>query len=189
MNSNKTLAFATLGLLAGCAGSSSLSGPDAPDQPALDPATPSSQLVSMSEFADNLKLLEQLRIVDIGDLVHNYPEGAMNCYGPCPGFEGEIAAEDARQASRLAELVEIATDAATQLTIEDGSFNLEVIDQNLAALDGLDIVQVFGLIEEVPQNNPYCYNLPCPSDIAEADAINRQRASALAKIIEESTDL
>jgi hypothetical protein len=189
MNSNKTLAFATLGLLAGCSGSASLSGPDTPAQPTLDPSNPSSQLVSQSEFADNLKLLEQLRIVDVGDLVHNYPEGAMNCYGPCPGFEGEIAAENTRQAERLAELVEIATDAATQVTIEDGSFNVEVIDQNLAALDGLDIVQVFGLIEEVPQNNPYCYNLPCPSDIAEADAINRQRASVLAKIVEESTDL
>jgi hypothetical protein len=140
-------------------------------------------------MVDDLKRLEQLRIVDIGDLVHNYPEGAMNCYGPCPGFEDEIAAEDARQAARLAELVEIATDAATQLTIEDGSFNLEVIDQNLAALDGLDIVQVFGLIEEVPQNNPYCYNLPCPSDIEAADEINRQRAAALANIVEESTDL
>jgi hypothetical protein len=50
-------------------------------------------------------------------------------------------------------------------------------------------VEVFGLVEEVPQNNPYCYNLPCPDDIAAAEAINCQRATALAAIAQEAEDL
>jgi hypothetical protein len=189
MNSKKTLAFATLGLLAGCTGSADLTGQSSPAQPELDPGTAQSRFLPGSNVASDLLRLEQLRIVDVGNLVLDYPEGAMNCYGPCPGFEDEIAAEDARQAARLAELVVIATDFATRLTIEDESCSVEVVDENLAALDGLDIVQVFGLIEEVPQNNPYCYNLPCPADIARADEINRQRATALANIVAESTDL
>ena len=138
--------------------------------------------------AHELELLEQLNIVHVGELVRNYPEGAMNCYGPCPEFEHEIAEEDARQALRLQELVNIAAEAAS-VTLNSEVCSVEVIDENLAALDGLDIVEVFGLVEEVPQNNPYCYNLPCAEDIERAEEINCQRATALATIIAEAEEL
>jgi len=189
MNTKKTMAFATLGLLAGCAGSGDIPTTDNPANPELTSSVLPGKFIPANAVRSDLQKLAQLRIVDVGDLVLNYPEGALNCYGPCPGFEDEIAAEDARQAARLSELVEIATEIGTTVTIEDDSCSIEVIDENLAALDGLDIVQVFGLIEEVPQNNPYCYNLPCPSDIEAAAEITCQRAAALAQIVAESTEL
>ena len=61
---------------------------------------------------------------------------------------------------------------------------------HFAASSGrLDIVEVFGMVEEVPQNNPYCYNLPCAEDIERAEEINCQRATALAHIVEEASEL
>jgi len=188
MNSKKTVAVATLGLLAGCGGTGTLDSADTGSQPDQGSDGAPSELVDIPDVADELERLAQLNIVHVGALVHEYPEGAMNCYGPCPGFEDEIAEEDARQALRLQELVDIMADAAS-VTLESGSCSLEVIDENLAALDGLDIVEVFGLVEEVPQNNPYCYNLPCPEDIEAAEEINCQRATALASIVVEATEL
>jgi len=188
MNSKKTVALATLGLLTGCGASVDLTSPASFTSPQPGGETPASQQFGETDPAANLEVLEQLRIVDFGELIREYPEGAMNCYGPCPEFSDEIAEEDARQAARLAELVEIASNAAS-VDLNVYQCSVEVIDDNLAALDSLDIVPVFGLIEEVPQNNPYCYNLPCSEDIAAAEEINCQRATALAKIVEESTEL
>ncbi|HCP46621.1 MAG TPA: hypothetical protein DIU15_11285 [Deltaproteobacteria bacterium] len=188
MNSKKTVAVATLGLLAGCGGTGTLEHSSSASQPdQLDDSAPN-QVAEAPDVAQELEILAQLNIVHVGALVRDYPEGAMNCYGPCPGFEDEIAEEDARQALRLQELVDIATEASS-VTIDSYSCSLEVIDDNLAALDGLDIVEVFGLVEEVPQNNPYCYNLPCPEDIEAAEEINCQRATALATIVAEATEL
>jgi len=192
MNSKKTVAFATLGLLAGCGGTGAL-GPSSPaSQPQQGNEETPSQFetpdVASPDVGDELQRLVELNIVHVGQLVRDYPEGAMNCYGPCPGFEDEIAEADARQAARLQQLVDIATEVSS-VTLNSYSCSVEVIDENLAALDGLDIVEVFGLVEEVPQNNPYCYNTPCPDDIEVADEINCQRATALATIVAEATEL
>jgi len=188
MNSKKTVALATLGLLTGCGASADLTGPGASDNLLAGPDSPASQLVELDNMRSDLHRLAQLDIVSVGRLVEDYPEGAMNCYGPCPGFEDEIAEADARQAARLAELVDIAREAAS-VTLDLEQCTVAVVDENLAALDGLDIVEVFGLVEEVPQNNPYCYNLPCPADVAAAEEINCQRATALAAIVEEASSL
>ncbi len=188
MSTTKTLAFATLGLLAGCGGPSDGNLSNTPAEPGGQTDDASSQQVNEAELLADLQRLSELRIVEVGQLVHNYPEGAMNCYGPCPGFEEEIAEEDFRQAARLSELVEIVNSAVTS-TVELEACTVEVIDANLEALDSLDIVEVFGLVEEVPQNNPYCYNTPCPSDIEAANEVNRQRATALAAIVEEAREL
>ena len=188
MNNKKTLAFATLGLLTGCGSSADMGSLEGPEHLANIPESPASSPVDLSAFKGDLERLAQLNIVQVGDLVLDYPEGAMNCYGPCPGFSDEIAEEDARQAARLHELLEIATEAAT-LSLQVEECSVEVIDENLAALDGLDIVEVFGMVEEVPQNNPYCYNLPCAEDIERAEEINCQRATALAHIAQEASEL
>jgi hypothetical protein len=188
MNNKKTLTFATLGLLTGCGSSADLGGTEGPDHLGNGPETPASAPFDLGAVKGDLERLAQLSIVDVGALVLDYPEGAMNCYGPCPGFGDEIAEVDALQAARLHELVEIATEAAT-LSLQVEECSVEVIDENLAALDGLDIVEVFGMVEEVPQNNPYCYNLPCEEDIARAEEINCQRATALAHIAEEASQL
>ena len=189
MKTTKTAALATLGLLAGCGGTAELSGTLAtPNTTLPEGEAPPSLVVDEEALQADLELLASLSIVEVGRLVRDYPEGAMNCYGPCPGFEDEIAAEDARQAARLEQLVGIASSAAS-VTLEDSSCSVEVIDENLAALDGLDIIEVFGLVEEVPQNNPYCYNTPCPEDVEAAEEINCQRATALATIVAESAEL
>jgi|GEM_PF-6075995 len=188
MNTKQTIAFATLGLLTGCGASGDLAGVDGPANINNIPQSPASLAVDKEALRSNLELLAELQIVEVGALVLDYPEGAMNCYGPCPEFVDEIAEVDASQAARLAELVDIASEAAT-LSLQVEECSVEVIDDNLAALDGLDIVEVFGMVEEVPQNNPYCYNLPCAEDIERAEEINCQRATALAHIVEEASEL
>ena len=129
-----------------------------------------------------------MEIVDVAELVHEYPEGAMNCYGPCPGYEEDIEAENQRQAARLLELVAVAEDA---VSVDANVYGCDVedIDENLDALADLNIVEVFGLVEAVPENNPNCYNTPCPEDVAEAEQVTCQRASALAHIVAETTEL
>jgi len=188
MTSRKTVAFATLGLLTGCGAAADLSVPGSAALPELTPTAPAGELVDKYDVASDLARLAELNIIDMGRLVEDYPYGAMNCYGPCPGFEDEIAEADLRQAARLHELVQIADRVAT-VNLDVAECNVEVIDDNLAALDSLDIVEVFGLVEEVPVSSPYCYNLPCSGDILAAEEINCQRATALANIVEETTEL
>jgi hypothetical protein len=188
MNSKKTVAFATLGLLTGCGAAVDLTVPGSATSPELAADVPAGEVVDKYDAASDLERLAELNIIDMGRLVRDYPYGAMNCYGPCPGFEDEIAEADLRQAARLHELVEIADRAAT-VTLDVAECSVEVIDQNLAALDSLDIVEVFGLVEEIPVSSPYCYNLPCSGDILAAEEINCQRATALANIVEETTEL
>jgi hypothetical protein len=182
----KTILMTAAGALAGCAGPAdvSISAPGGPDE--IEEAVDRGG--SAKQAMDDLQMLRSLEIAEVGELLHQYPEGAFNCYGACPEFEDEIAAEDSRQAQRLSLLADIAFQKVT-IEADEAFCGAEVIDDNLAALADLQIVEVFGLVEEVPQNNPYCYNLPCPDDIAAAEAINCQRATALAAIAQEAEDL
>jgi hypothetical protein len=88
---------------------------------------------------------------------------------------------------RLENLAVAASAAATKTPAD--ACDEAAIDDNLAALQALRIVDVKGLLEAQPENNPQCYNLPCPSDVEAAKATTCERAGRLANIVKASTGL
>jgi len=168
---------ATSGLIglaigAGCGGSS-------PGTTATEPA--SVEYVEQS-IQQSLDRLEALSIVHVGRLVLDLPAEATSCYGlPCPGSEPAYNAERARQAPRLERLAKLAEAAAGDpyLAQHDKSEAGAALD----ALTALQVIQVTGLIETKPANNPSCYNLPCGSDIAAADRENAARVTQVFGIV------
>ena len=138
---------------------------------------------------ENLARLDALQIVTVGVLVNHAAEGANSCYGECPDYDpGAAAAEQEVQAARLQELVTVAEAAAT-VQAEAAACTDEAIAANLADLKALDIVRFGALIEAVPENNPSCYSLACEADIAAAEAITCQRATALAQLTTDASHL
>jgi hypothetical protein len=130
---------------------------------------------------ENLTRLRSLTVFTVGELIVNLPTEATNCYGPCPGSEPAIEKAKDDAAARLDKLVDVAESAAKAPVAEACAD--ATIDQNIAALKALQIVDVQGLIKEEPKNNPNCYNLPCESDIAAAKASTCERAGKLASIV------
>ncbi|MFZ5478622.1 MAG: hypothetical protein ACOZNI_17760 [Myxococcota bacterium] len=148
---------------------------------AVDPAE------AVAAIDENLARLEALEIVEVGALVNEEAEQAWSCYGECPGYsEEKVAAEEERQAVRLAVLADVAEGAAEGETVADDAADVEA---NLARLRALEIVEIGELIDAEPQNNPDCYNLPCPEDEQAAAALDAARASALARIADAAEGL
>jgi hypothetical protein len=117
----------------------------------------------------------------VGDLIVDMPEEATNCYGPCPGSEGAIAKAKEEAALRLDKLADVA-ESAIKSPVADACADT-TIDQNIAALKALQIVEVQGLVKEEPKASGNCYNLPCPEDIEAAKAVTCERAGKLASIV------
>ena len=165
------------GALAGCAGTV--------DGPATNPtdngAQPDPTSNAQSPVDENLTRLRSLTVFTVGELIVNLPAEAGNCYGPCPGSEAAIEKAKADAALRLDKLVDIA-ESAVKTPVTDACADA-TIDQNIAALKALQIVDVQGLIKEAPKSSPNCYNLPCPADIEAAKAITCERAGKLASIV------
>jgi len=165
-----------LGLSAGCegAGMGGLPPGDPPGMPPPAQPTPAELIVDVRANVDRLRALQ---IVDVYSAVFDTPE-ASNCYGgpPCAGSESDpaVAAELARQAPRLARLTDIAAGLAASTEVPAADPAGAAAD--LAALDGLRIVELGNLLTVAPASNPICYNTPCPSDVAAADAENGRRA-------------
>ncbi len=179
----KTTLVLTLGALTGCATKA---------EPAPQPAPPVTAPVQATEpdpsaVDDNLARLRALSVVEVGTLVVDAPEGAFNCYGPCPQFTGAIAAARARSAARLERLVEVATAAAPDPS--PASCEQASIDRNVAALHALRIVDVLGLVKEQPKTSAACYGQPCPADVEAAQAKTCERAARLAGITAAAKDL
>jgi len=160
---------------------------DPAKQPATDPV-PSEQTgdravhagaLALAQVDLNLARLRDLDVLEVGDLLVDLPAEASNCYGPCPGSEAAILQAKQEAALRLAEFVEVAEAAAAA---PSGYLCTEQVDENLAALAGLEIVEVLGLVQVEPANNPQCYNLPCQADIDAANAANELRAAQLDSI-------
>jgi hypothetical protein len=137
------------------------------------PAAPASP----AQIAANLDSLAGLDIVEIGDLIRTAPESACNAY-VCPPDDQFTATN----AQRLADLVEIAASVVEGPAVE-GACETEVVDANLDALAGLAIVEVHGLVEVVAAAN-CAYYVPCPEDIAAAEAATCEKAQALARLVE-----
>jgi hypothetical protein len=128
----------------------------------------------------NLKALDALGIVEVGQLLVAEPVVTGNCYAiPC---QPEIAAAEAltcERAGMLANIVDFALESfevevETPETLPELSDveaqALENIDANLERLDALEVFEVGELIIDVPAGAYNCYG-PCPGfETAEADA-------------------
>jgi hypothetical protein len=187
--SNKLLSLLCLPTLVGCAGEphdttevdTSLQEPvDDPELVAM-PATGE----RTSEEQVDLDQLAALEVFAVGGLLARYPAGAMNCYGVCPQFEDEVAQANELAGERLAALIE-QVDAALEsdAAVEPDACEQAAIEANLAALRALEVVEVGEFLAVVPQNNPHCYNVPCPEDEQVAQQATCERATKLAGIVD-----
>jgi hypothetical protein len=141
---------------------------------------------ALARVDENLERLRALQVFEVGEMIVDLPAEASNCYGPCPGSEAAIAAANEAAALRLDEVVAVAEVAVD----EPGSYLCtELVDENLELLRALEVVEVLGMIQAVPQNNPQCYNLPCQSDIDAAAAVNDLTAAKLDSIARETSGL
>jgi hypothetical protein len=180
----KMLAVCALAV-AGCAAEPEERGPAKPGGNDPAPSERTGERVgdpgalALARVDINLARLRDLDVLEIGGLLVDLPEEASACYGPCPGSEPAIQDAKEEAALRLAELADVAEAAAAA---PSGYLCTEQIDENLAALAGLEIVEVLGMIEVEPANNPQCYNLPCQADIDAANAENELRAAQLDSI-------
>jgi hypothetical protein len=175
--------------LFGCAAESHDTDVDplALEQPAADPNVQTTSFFGEQpkQVQDDLAQLAALEVFEVGNLLARYPVGALNCYGLCPEFEDEVAQANELARERLAALTEIAATAVESDSAADpGVCEQATIDQNLAALHALEVVEVGQLIAVVPQNNPACYNVPCAEDIEVAAQQTCERAATLARIVD-----
>jgi hypothetical protein len=183
------LTVGALGSLTACAGTPSGQTIDPPATTSGgDTGGPVDPGAAAENVDENLARLHALDVFEVGALVVHYPEGSMNCYGPCPGFEAAIEQAKTDAAGRLQKLADTAEAAAAQ-PHAGSACEKAAIDANIAALKALEIVGVGALIEEQPKNNPSCYNLPCQEDIEAAKAVTCARADKLAAIVEKTKDL
>jgi hypothetical protein len=174
---------------AGCVSTTTHPGEEA-SSAGLTPTTPPTTegaAAAVENIDENLARLRALAVFQVGDLIVDQPEEAGNCYGPCPGADKLVAAAKEKAAVRLAHLSSAAEVAAPESAT--ASCDKATIDKNLAALQGLRIVQIASFLEEAPKNNPSCYNLPCPEDVAAAKATTCERAAKLAGIVTVTKDL
>lgn len=139
----------------------------------------------LSAAADeHLARLQALDLFEVGDLIVEAPPGSMNCYGPCPGFEDEIAAVQLEQEQRLAQLVDIAESTRAAESLDP---NLHVgVDSHLEALASLQIVAVGEMMVSEAAPSPYCYNLVCPGDEERVAEENARREAEIAVIAEKA---
>lgn len=170
----------TLATLAGCG--SEASAPSGPQLPSYE----SPERVDRS-IQQSLDRLRGLQTVQVGNLVVDLPAEARACYGlVCEGWEEKYQAERARQAPRVARLASLAEAAAADASLTPHAFS--EADAALRALAGLQIVEVTGLIQVQPANNPQCYNLPCTEDIHAADRANAAHVAQVFAIVAAAQD-
>lgn len=156
-------------------------------EPTEDPSLMTMAAIGERSAADqaNLDQLAALEVFTVGGMLARYPIGALNCYGVCPQFEAEVAQANAQASERLAELAEHSAAAIqANATVEPGACEPEAIETNLAALRALEVVEVGEFLALVPNNNPNCYNVPCPEDEAAAEQGTCDRATTLARIVD-----
>jgi hypothetical protein len=187
MDLSKIAVFAFVGL-AGCNAHPG-DAESSPHKGSADPAgsgSPSLRVavdgaVALANVDENLARLRDLDLFEVGELIVNLPSEATNCYGlPCPVAQEALQAARVHGAERLANLAGAAERATA--TPYSGYACGTRIDVNLETLRSLEVVGIGAFVRILPENNPNCYNQPCPADIAAADARNEARAAELESI-------
>lgn len=172
---NKTMTLLALASLTACA--------HTPPTEALAPrAAERADLATIAQDAQaavarDLDQLAALDVFAVGDLLAENVENAFACYGECPDAAETVDAFVA-QADRLHDLTSLAV-AATP----SEACTLESVDENLAVLRDLEIVDVGAFLHEEAAASPSCYNLPCQADVEAAEAKNCARAAHLDAIV------
>jgi hypothetical protein len=164
-----------LTVLVGCG--SEASAPGGSQAPSYDSPEKVEQSIQQS-----LARLRALQTVEVRDLVSDLPAEARACYGLCEGWKERYQAERARQAPRVARLATLAEAAADDTSLAPRSFS--EADAALRALAGLEIVEVTGLIEVKPANNPLFYNQPSPEDTAAANRLNAAHVAQVFAVVD-----
>ena len=161
-------AVGAVSLVAGCAGTSP------------EPVAPLAPVALEAQISTDVAALRALHAFEVGDLVMRLPSEATACYGlPCNEADrARWASERNEQALRLHAFVAEAS-AATPTAAAPTAAE---VAQSLEAIASLQIVSVSALADAQPANNPECYNLPCSSDVAAADAENAERHAHLVAI-------
>lgn len=153
----------------------------APTASATSAPTSSAAAPASASPADSLAALRALNVIDVGGLINDVPAEAMQCYGPCPGYEDAIAEARARSQQRLASLAAVARSlppaAADPQTCEPAA-----IETNLNALRNLRIVEVKRFMAVQPKASSHCYSEVCPEDRERARAQTCERAATLASL-------
>lgn len=145
--------------------------------------------VALDEVDINLEILDDLDVFEVGGLILDVPAEAFSCYGlPCPDWADEIAAAEQEASVRLAAFTEIAVDAIYGVS-SAYPFPESRIGWHLDALRGLEVVEIGDLIEDEPEVTGNCYALPCPEEIAAAEARNNERAWQLESIVSSTRSL
>ena len=185
----KTLALCTLALT-GCAAETSepntptsVSAAGTPGEKVGEkPVAPTvaSGAEAVQHIDENLARLQALGVFTVGTLVIDYPQGSVNCYGPCPGQEPVIQAAKEQAASKLASFTDRAVLAAKEPKAGPCDARIEA---NLAALATLRIVVVQGFSKTTPKSQANCYNLPCAEDLAAAKEEDAVKACKLEAIV------
>ena len=149
-------------------------------------ATPviNDRVQAQASVEHSLDRLHALQIVSGESLVLELPAEATACYSlPCPGsrwvpiYDAEIV----RQATRLAELTDIAEAVIADTTVARSAMSESTAA--VTALSALKLITVERLVEDQPNNNPECYNLPCESDKLAAQQANELRVGQALAIV------
>lgn len=188
MNDIQALALCTLALAACAADTPEPNTPASstttvPADRASDKATAPAKAngaEAVLHIDENLARLRSIGVFTVGQLVIDYPEGTVNCYGPCPGQEPAIQSAKERAALKLATFAERAEIAAKAPAA--GPCDAQV-EANIAALGALSIVDVQGFAKTTPESHANCYNLPCAEDMAAAKAADAVKACKLEAIV------
>ncbi|MDI3291482.1 hypothetical protein [Polyangium sp. 15x6] len=171
------LVAGAVGTLAGCAGAAAGSPPSQADTEAEpDPEAAKAAFLASNE---NFARLRALEVVDVRSLAQDMPGHTPSCYSSCKHERNAMIRLD-----KLVDVAEAAVKSPVPNACDDAT-----IDKNVAALNALHIVQVGGLIKEVPKNNASCYNRPCEADLQAAKAVTCERAGKLASIVNATKDL
>lgn len=160
--------------------------------PAPSPSTKNGESPVPQETADpnaavaaideNLARLRALDVFEVGDLIVQMPNEALNCYGPkpCAGSEPAVAAARVAAAERLVTFTDGVSKAAASPSDDYAcEANIQV---NLDALRSLQVVDIGNIIVSQPLNTGFCYGNPCPADIDAANQANHARAAKLESI-------
>jgi hypothetical protein len=180
-----TLALATTTACA--AGSQSLTGPEGLTGVDLE----QEYSLAQEQVQVDLDILSEVSVFEVGELVIAQNMVPGNCYGGVCENDDDRERNYIDQADRLHALVDLATDdpettvTPCYTTVDDPN----IIASNLQAVDDLEIVDVGEFLEQEVEPSASCYNLPCPDDIAAADAENYRRAQVLHHMAESSYGL
>jgi hypothetical protein len=175
------------GFAAGCGGGAAGGAPVDPVDVG-SPTEPGDTAALVAQLQLDMTRLNDLQLVSAHSLVVMGAERS-SCYGlhPCASSASDpiVAAEYARQAPRLHALVALAEEVESAERYPSAATDTAA---DLAALNGLAIVELTGLIKAQPATGQTCYGLPCPADIvARADQENQRRADAAHVLASEAT--